>query len=291
LRNCAKIITLFILFSFILCFFISPPLKASAEEENYYVVEADETIIIDTKGTENVSDDDEFIIPKTYYLLHDGEQLTSNNYYYVVYNGIHGKVLKSDVSELVTADVETPYYSETLTISDTKEFIIIYAEPSQMSDMNYTFNKFNNPSLEYFGYMVDPDDDTKIWYYIKYNNGTADQMGYVLASFTDKAELYSQIPNHPDYNENTSPSPSPSSPAVNNPEEPTNNLLRVILILGISVPAVIVVFLLFKPGKRSRSYRRPPVRDRDYYDDYDDYEEDYYYDDYRDSRRDYRRRR
>ena len=67
-------------------------------------------------------------------------------------------------------------------------------------------------------------------------------------------------------------------------------MLRVLLILGISVPAVIVVFLLFRPSGKSNNRARP--RGRDYYDDYDDYDDDYYYDDYRDrGRSDYRRRR
>ena len=37
-------------------------------------------------------------------------------------------------------------------------------------------------------------------------------------------------------------------------KEPTNSLLRVVLIIGIIVPAVIIIILLFKPGKKKSGY-------------------------------------
>ncbi|MGI6701022.1 MAG: hypothetical protein ACOX3U_00920 [Christensenellales bacterium] len=264
------------------------PRFALAEEKSYYIVTSDSATIYDSMGTDVIDDDKEFIVPKTYYLLHDGEPAASNNYYYVIYNGVKGRVSKSSVSALTTLDIEDPYYTATLKLNASELFLNTYSSPSSKSTVIFPINNYTD-EMEYLGYMPDLEDGEVIWYYVRFLVGTEYKTGYVLATKTDNPGLVSNIPDHPSYE---SPSPSPSSspsPSDNSPGEPSNNLLRVILILGISIPAVIVVFLLFKPAKRGgRNYRRPP---RDYYDEYDDYEEDYYYDDYRDNKRDYRRRR
>lgn len=271
-------------------FTLSPYMTVLAASQEYFTVESDNVIFIDTRNTETINDDKEFIVPKTYYLLKTGEQ-PSQSYYYVEYKGIKGKVKKDSLTAPRSLEIEKPYYEDTLQINTSLSFVLIYSAPSNLSTLDYTFNRSNNPTFDFIGIMPDKDDTDKIWYYVSYTKDEANMTGYILSADTDKPNLAASITPHPDSLKNsTSPSPSQSNkPSENDPNEPSNDLLRIILILGISVPAVIVVFLLFRPSRKS-SYRNRP-RPRDYYDDYDEYEEDYYYDDYRDSRRGYRDRR
>ena len=68
----------------------------------------------------------------------------------------------------------------------------------------------------------------------------------------------------------------------------TSKALRIILIVGIAIPAVIIVLLLFKPTKdgRKKTVARERSRDEFDYDERRDYRrDDRYYDDRRDDRR------
>lgn len=109
------------------------------------------------------------------------------------------------------------------------------------------------------------------------------------------------IPVHPNYQPEEAP--PPAGGGIGNIDN--TKLTRIILIVGIVVPALIIMLLLFKPSKKNRydydrnrgfdsgnsPYDRPRSRYRDdYYED--DYRrspprgrEDDYYDDYRDNRR------
>jgi hypothetical protein len=260
-----------------------PSFAAIAEDAEYFLIDSD-IEITDTQGTVSDSTDDKkFTVPSTYYLTYVGEPPTGD-YYRVSYNGLDCKVKKSDVDSRQTLDLTTPHYTTELSIGSGVSFIDIYPLPTTNSTRDFTFNVLNDPSLIYYGYMFDEDSAEIVWYYVGYTVGENNYKGYVLASVTDQPALITTIPDNPEYEEeNISPSPSPSNEGNETPTDPSSNLLKVLLIIGISVPAVIVVALLFRPaGKKNSHYRRPAGRP--YYDDYyDEYEEDYY-DDYRDRR-------
>lgn len=278
LRNSLKIFTIIFLLSLGLVAFASPIMTVSATTTEYYTVVNEEVYFFneDNKAL--------FIIPKTYYLLKNGQPLTGD-YYRAIYNGVDGKILKTSVTDATVLSIDEPYFTQTLSIASGKTFILVHPTPSALAEELIYINN-TTTTFEFLGLMNDSDTTkTDKWYYVRYNTN---KYGYIIPSDTNNTELLTTIAPHANSLVNPSPSPSVSpSPNPNAPVEPTNNLLRVLLILGISVPAVIVVFLLFRPSHSKGANRRP--RDRDYYDDYyDDYDDDYYYDDYRDNRREYR---
>lgn len=257
---------------------LAPLIFVHAQAQDYFLVESEDLLFY------NESNQPMFIIPKTYYVLKTGEQF-QGNYYYVSYKNIDGRLLKSSVAAAQSLNVDSPFFSSTLQINSSESFILVHNIPSSTASEKLFFDDLAM-NFEFIGIMPDTDSaKSDIWYYVRYNT---DRYGYIHSTKTSNTTLATSITAHP--NSLISPSPSPSispSPNPNAPVEPTNDMLRVLLILGISVPAVIIVFLLFRPS--SKTSRRPPrERSRDYYDDYeDDYYEDDYYDNYRD-RREYR---
>lgn len=283
MRKFSLIFTVFIIIAICSITFCPSFISATATSNEYYKVTSNDVVFY------NEDNNELFIVPNSYYLLKTGEQLTGD-YYYVSYQGIDGKVLKTSVGTSVF-DIEDPYYLNVVNLD--KTFLLICSIPSltaedpiYISDITRNFN--------FIGVTSDVSTTDK-WYYVSYTSGANLRYGYIISSDTTKPELATTIPAFVEEPINTD-SPSPSTTLnPDTPEEPTNNLLRVLLILGISIPAVIVVFLLFRPskGKGSNYHNRPRERERDRDEYYDEYEDDYY-DDYRDNRRDprdYRRRR
>lgn len=113
--------------------------------------------------------------------------------------------------------------------------------------------------------------------YVSYTpQGGSAQHGAVLAS----ALSWDGIMTPPTNTSTSTPSTSPSgstdtgntggadlTPQTKNPE---NNLVRVLLIIGICVPALIIVYLIFKPVKPSSNrYASDNPRRRDDYEDFE----------------------
>ncbi len=219
---------------------------------------------------------EEFYIPESYYILNP-ESINNSNFYFVEYMGIKfGYQSDAPIIEDVTfGSVDDAYPDVRLTLDGDDQVIII--DGTQLNE---------NHTIKLMGYN---EDSTKL-----YVSATLD--GNTVYGFIDATSVNSfNVPYHPLAQQERDRllaelnKPTPDDGDIT----PTTSLaLRIVLIVGIAVPAIIIAILLFKPTKNARrvvdrrryqddiDYDEPRRRDRDDRRDYDDRDR------YRDERRD-----
>ncbi|MFI3229075.1 MAG: hypothetical protein R3Y23_02790, partial [Bacillota bacterium] len=180
-----------------------------------------------------------FMLPNTYYALISN---MDESYYYVTFNGISGKVDKNIVST-VGYDATATGTTCTGTIADTYAIfteIKIKARPDSSATDVITMPT----SATYTFIGVYPTGDTN-WYYISYN----EYCGYIQSELSSLASL--EIPDFVPEITETSTEPEEELVATSSLDDST---LRIIIIAGLSVPAIFILYLLFKPTKAKRYY-------------------------------------
>lgn len=235
-----------------------------------------------------------FKIPSSYYF-----DITSNDndgeIYYISYNNVSGNAL--DFYIYPTAKFTAPLATET----EAKTGLKIPLNLSAKSD-NVTFYKYSDVGFQKLNINKNSTSLFLIGGYEKYDNidcalvlvedtATAENNGF---GYISRAALETKdgvslstypIPLHV----NSVPK-TPSDTKVDTPKDPEdNNIVRIILIVGIVVPALIIIVLLFKPNnpknKSSYDYNRnrgfdggasPYDSQRDRYDERDYYRNDRY---------------
>lgn len=245
------IITLIL--SLIVAVMAMPTSIAFADDRYDYYRVNDENVFFCEYDEENSSFKPIFKLPKTYFVkvsldsTSEKPDFEGKVYKQVVYNGRNGyiskdyfiegvnKVTKATSKDLTKLNDSTAYFQKTVLLK--YEYI------------NGSITIAQDAELIYMGKNV-RDIDT--FYY----NGN-----YVSVTNTDN-KYYEpfQVPDH------TFPKDNNSNVVTDNStQNPYNNLLTVILIIGITIPAVAIVFLIFKPVKKRATY---DDGDDDYYEDY-----------------------
>ena len=118
-------------------------------------------------------------------------------------------------------------------------------------------------------------DGTDTYVYVSYSDGTNTMYGAISSSHL----TWDGIITPPSNNQTPTQTPSGSIDNPNgggnpslNPDDtktPENNLVRILLIIGICVPVLIIVFLIFKPVKPSSNRYASETRRRDDYEDFE----------------------
>ena len=178
-----------------------------------------------------------FIIPSSYYARINN---LDDNYYYVTFNGVAGKIKKNEVSTLGYHAVAKGTSVDLYTNEEFSDFshIQLKQHPQKGADCILTI-PFGD-SYTYLGTY--PTESGEKWYFVKYNGIN----GYVLASRTNAPDLAIEtfVP------EILTPEESPTD------EEDTlsggiDSLeMKIIIIVGLIVPALAIVVLLFKPHRK-----------------------------------------
>ena len=238
-----------------------------------------------------------FTIPSTYYF-----DITdySDGKYAITYNGVSGLFIKSDanVARLTDADKEPRGgFSLELVLANDSDF---YKQGS-FGFKKESVTPDNSPAITFIG---KGEYDGTSCIYVRCGG----EYGYIPTSCLKTkdggvAMTDYIIDLHPNYRPTVVPDKNVETKAAD-----PNKLTRIILIVGIVVPALVIVLLLFKPSKKGRydydrnstmndygasPYDRPRSRYRDDYDDgrrRDDYRrdrrpDDDYDDGYYDNRR------
>jgi hypothetical protein len=201
-----------------------------------------------------------FNLPRTYYIRiidvnAEGEcyeaEYQSNQNGYV---NIVGFVRKSDVA--IWQNSSQPLFPD---ISATAlAFTYVYERPGA-SAVKVSISE--GQTIKLYG-SVNGEDDLLYYYVIR-----GGYEGYVRADMLD----INYPPPHPDPMPTPTPTPQPSpsvtatpAPAPQDGENGSENLVQILLISAICIPALIIVYLMFRPGKKiKRNYR-------EYYDGEDD---------------------
>lgn len=184
-----------------------------------------------------------FLLPDTYYAQIDN---MDNNFYYITFNGVAGKVEKSIVATVGYHTQATGTMQEIKIHSQYYDFKTIILK----SSMDLSSEDFFLPVDESFIFLGQYPL-AEMWYCIRYN----DNIGYIKALRTTLPEL--EIPNFVAEYETDTVEPA----TIEKPEQPPINfkdpsILRILIIIGLSIPALLIIFLLFRPqkGKKTRYY-------------------------------------
>ena len=277
MRKCRMIIfnitlALLCLVSLFLFPFILPTTKAYAEEGKFVKIETDG--IYFTILRSNIK----FEIPKNFYFLYT--ERTHENNFKGEYMGIEGYISQSTQLTIPESNVSiaTPYFIYNDTVKGkanplkVTENLFLRESPSYENDSNKIGNELAaDASIIFLGTCTagaQTYNNTSYWYCVK----AGETIGYVHESKTNAQgsltsakinELFNEAP-VTDKNEQNTYSPEA--------ESPQNNLMRILLIIGITIPAIIIVILLFKPSKKkNNSY----TWDRNIYDNNPKNNEDY----------------
>jgi len=186
-----------------------------------------------------------FLLPDTYFArINDSFDA---EYYYVTFNGVSGKISRNLVSA-------TGYHTTAkgtgvdMRVSD--ETYSKYGSIRLRSAPSYAAKEITQIPVENGFYFVGKyPTDSGIWYYINYSG----VYGYIESEITNQPVL-----NIEDFIPESAPV---TNTPTDNPDTDGNifsgikgSELRIIIIIGLSVPAVLMLFLLFRPSKSRKYY-------------------------------------
>ena len=233
-----------------------PKKVAYAEEDTYLLVERDNvSLYADTRKAPAL-----FTLPRTYYV----KLLEANydeNYHRVEYNGVEGLVKISEVSAKTESGVRDPYYTAQNISAHISTHL--YKRPS-FSDNEDSGIVAYGLSLTYLGKIAGEKGTygTSTWFAVLYSGNVY----YIHAAMTENLDLLeTSVPLHP----NSAAAPSvqegqSESDKTGNESGSSVNIVRVLLIVGMFVPIVIILVVLFRPRKKR-------VRSKDRAEQEDDY--------------------
>ena len=230
------------------------------------------------------TDETVFYIPDSYYLTGvEYRKIARFNfeYYAFSYAGLDTSKWYIDYSEALTVETvtftadETPFPDVRLTLIDTGETVYLDNDTVLTNEYTIKFIGFNQTGDEF--YVSATKDGVTKYAMIGKTLFTDSYIPYQARTQAAREQLLKEIA---------------TTPKAGDIVPNTSKTLRIILIVGICVPAVLIVVLLFKPtkGSQKRTLARERGRDEFDYDERREYRRDRYDDrrDYRDDRRDYR---
>lgn len=244
-----KILAIFVL----LTFFSTPSTTVSAEESLTYYAKV--LSAVNFYSSPN-ADSDMFIIPETYFVLLIGEE---NEFYKAKYLDLFGYVKKDEVVPM-QGTPSSPYPQETFR-NFNDNGLTVYEHP------NTTSTAVGKLSYEgvYTLYGIKTgeevlDHSTNIWYFCKYETDSGNKTGYVFSYYCD---MFDEFP------ENTEYYPEITEPLkfyVENENQPSglNDTVIAIIVLSVSLPCLIILYLLLSPSKKGKLGKRF-ARKKDYY--------------------------
>lgn len=209
-------------------------INAVADNSTPHVLATGDVWLYDDKGEKL------FIVPASYYARINN---LDDNFYYITFNGIAGKVHKKEVSA-VGYHTTAPGTSITLYLSESySDFTHIQLK--QHPDIGAE-SLLGVPYGEGFSYLGSyPTDSGELWYCVKYN----EVIGYIRAMRTSEPSITipTFVPEEPPATEASAEPSKDSKDVINNL---TSTELKIIIILGLAIPALAIVVLIFKPHKR-----------------------------------------
>lgn len=189
-----------------------------------------------------------FLLPDTYYARINN---LDEAYYFITFNGVSGKVSKNVVSTTGYHTTATGTTAELQVSSDYLEFVSINlkSEPSVAAA-----NVAAMPVTDSFTFIGEYPTGDGSWYYVKYNQF----LGYIRSDRTNIPDITISA---------FVPEAAPADPVSAEPEKEGNpvtdlfnglegNTVRIIVIVALAVPALILIFILFRPkkGKKEKYY-------------------------------------
>ena len=223
----------------LICFFICQPYQIAYASNFFWAkVYSDNVLFYAQPNKESAM----FVIPKSYFVKITAEQ---EGFFQVQYKDLVGFVKKDEVSPMNGTPV-TPYFVETFRVF-LPSGAGLYPSTKMLEDNQILTIPYLYENLIYYGSLEGQTavpDKSNLWHYCKY--GSSDY-GYVYSAFVDKL----------------------SSPPINNEEfepvevsfaktqvTPLSQSALAFIIIGVSIPTLIVLYLLVKPNLSTQPHKQ-----------------------------------
>lgn len=249
----------FIFLIFVLSIFSTCNFQISSAEISYYAKIIDENVCFYSSPTKN-NLSSLFYIPRSYFVKILNNE--NEDFYYAKYKDIYGYVLKNEVVVMNGTPI-MPFANATFRIFATGG-LGLYTSPYLNENNKITQIPYLSQNLTYYGIMlgeqVIPDKSAE-WYYCNYN-GDDNYFGFVYSVFCDKLTTIS--PNTESFDVIDNPSFVETTPS-----QELSGTSMAFIIIGVSLPCLVVIYLLLKPTllKEKSIHQIKPKRKRrgDYY--------------------------
>lgn len=233
-----------IIFSFLFCFFLaSSSANLSFAERKYYAKINQSEVYFYSQPIDS-SDYQLFSIPESYFvLLLDNE---NQDFYYAQYDDLFGYVKKTQVVAM-DGTPSMPYPTLYYRIF-ALDGMHMYSSPYLQEQYEVAYIPYLTESIIFYGYAKGDSIPGKsnLWYYSKLDNN---EYGYVYSVFCDNltilenTEVFSIIDN-PDFT------------SANNPQS-LSSVAMTFIIIGVSLPCIVVIYLLIKPSLITEKAPKP----------------------------------
>lgn len=250
-----------LIFCFVIVILVSnsftPQMKAEAQSSGVYAKVLYNNVYFYSLPQES-EENKLFILPKTYFV----NLKTSKNeqFYYCQYKDIFGYVKKEAVSPM-QGTPKQPFASASFRVFSL-EGIGIFKRPN-MSEEKLDIIPYLSEQLIYYGSLQGEEaipGKSNQWYYAKYSKTST--IGFVYSVFCDQLSTI---------NENTETFEIIHGPLFDSQpaSEGLSNIAMTFIIIGVSLPCLIVLYLLVKPTMIKDKITNPKPKlqkhRRDYY--------------------------
>ena len=192
------------------------------------------------------NDDRLFMLPETYYARINN---LSETHYFINFNGVSGKVSKNSVSTTGYHLIISPTTVQARIDGNFHDFSqIALKERPAVTAQTVT----EIPVIDSFTILGEyPQESGNNWYFVQYKS----HFGYLQTDRTDTPSLTIETFN---------PAPPTNNPPNNSGNNPSANggvfngisggALRIVIIIGLAIPAILIIFLIFRPSRNRKYY-------------------------------------
>ena len=253
-----------LIFLFLICScFLCTPSFTYADNIFYAKIKSDNVYFYSNpiKSEEN----ELFLLPNTYFVMLINNE--NDNFYYAKYKDLYGYVLKQDVN--VMDGIPTQPYANASFRVFSPDGLGLYTTPNINDSYEIIEIPYLAENLTYYGSVTGqqaiPEKSTT-WYYCNFNDEN-DYFGYVYSVFCDKLTTIQ------DNNESFNIISNPVFVTTSKSSQLSQSSM-IFIIIGVSIPCLIVIYLLVKPTLLRDKSLNPTIKVRkkhhgDYY-EFDD---------------------
>lgn len=194
-----------------------------------------------------------FVLPESYYV-----KLTSDcgEYYKVRYDNLSGYVKKDSVTPVI-GKPKTPFLSGASFRVFTSDGATLRTTPTKNSTITTTLPI--NKEIRYYGSIVGDElisNRGNIWYFAEYIKNGQSYLGYVYSGLSDM--LTGVEYNNEQLTITTNPFTTSQQEYINTLQK--DKPFITLLIIGVSLPGLFVIYLLFKPIKINKGLNKTKLK-------------------------------
>ena len=223
-------------FVFIIAFFFCVGLNGVGEKA--YAVSTPYAVIGTDVWMLNESGNKLFLLPETYYAK---IERMDENYYYISFNGVSGKIPKGSVS-VVGYDKQVKDTQKIIRVADAYAVFTEIKLKTALEGENT--GEFAVPTTEPLTYVGTYKQGDAVWYYVSY----AGNYGYILNTYTDSPNMTTErfVP------EREASIEEEREEERSEEEGPKNDLVKILIIGGVSAVVLVLIIILFLPRKSKK---------------------------------------